>query len=263
MPNHPSLKLQDGVILAIETSNPSSWTPDSDPAHLVMPGIAALVVSKGLSGPLAIESCDPRERDDTLLPAIDRLLRSLGCGPADLRAVVVSIGPGGFTALRIAAAAAKMLAISTGAALFAVPSARVAAQAASSGSGPLAVAIASKGDDAWVECFADDEEHTRLGEPAIMNAGDMPTLAARGVVRLIADRFLPTAMREAAVTLGLAIEPPTFAAAACLRAARATDRVSPAALTPIYPRPPEAVRKWREIHPDQSRVPPMLLPPIP
>lgn len=214
-----------------------------------MPGIAALVWLDGHPGQLAFEACDPTHRDDSLLPAIDRALRSLGRRSSDLSTVIVSIGPGGFTSLRIACAAAKMLALSTGATLFAVPSARVVAHGASVGLGPLGVALGSKGDDAWIECFADNQEHAPLGKPGLMGAQDLGTLAALGITRLLADQFLPRAMRDSAVAVGITVHHPVFCARACLGAARGGDEILPGALTPIYPRPPEAVRKWRELHP--------------
>jgi tRNA A37 threonylcarbamoyladenosine modification protein TsaB len=64
------------------------------------------------------------------MPAIDRLFRRLGLTPESLRGgpVAVSIGPGGFTGLRIAVSTAKMLAETLGVKIIAVPSALVAAE---------------------------------------------------------------------------------------------------------------------------------------
>lgn len=250
MPIHPSLHPQDGVILAIETSNPSAWKPNAgspDP----MPGVAALEWSGGRPGQLALQACDPTHRDDTLIPAIDCALRTLGRRSADLTTIMVSIGPGGFTSLRIACAAAKMLALATGAKLFAVPSARVVAHSAPVGAGPLGVALGSKGDDTWIECFADTHDHALLATPGLVGLKDLVTLTDLGITRLLADQFLPPALREAAVARGLSVQHPVFCPRACLGAARSGDEVSPGALMPIYPRPPEAVRKWRELHPGE------------
>ncbi|MFO0875018.1 MAG: tRNA (adenosine(37)-N6)-threonylcarbamoyltransferase complex dimerization subunit type 1 TsaB [Phycisphaerales bacterium] len=60
---------------------------------------------------------------------VDRAVRRAGLSPRDLRAVAVSIGPGGFTGLRVAIATAKMLSEALGATVVAVPSALVAAAA--------------------------------------------------------------------------------------------------------------------------------------
>ena len=48
---------------------------------------------------------------ETLMPMIDRLLRSVEIQPEDLTAIALSSGPGSFTGLRIGAATAKGLAL--------------------------------------------------------------------------------------------------------------------------------------------------------
>lgn len=56
---------------------------------------------------------------EALLPSIDFMLRTLGISTSDLERVVVGAGPGSFTGLRVAAAAAKGLVHSLGVPLFA------------------------------------------------------------------------------------------------------------------------------------------------
>lgn len=51
---------------------------------------------------------------ETLMPMIDRLLRSVEIQPEDLTAIALSSGPGSFTGLRIGAATAKGLALGLG-----------------------------------------------------------------------------------------------------------------------------------------------------
>ncbi|HZR94411.1 MAG TPA: tRNA (adenosine(37)-N6)-threonylcarbamoyltransferase complex dimerization subunit type 1 TsaB [Gaiellaceae bacterium] len=53
-------------------------------------------------------------RAQTLLEDVDALLRQGGKHPADVRALVVGIGPGSFTGVRIGLAAARGLALSLG-----------------------------------------------------------------------------------------------------------------------------------------------------
>lgn len=57
-----------------------------------------------------------------ILPLIDRLTRRAGWTPRDLDAVLLSLGPGSFTGLRIAVTLAKTLSFATGAKLVGVPS---------------------------------------------------------------------------------------------------------------------------------------------
>src|SRR6185503_7170285 len=121
------------VILAIETSQHQ--------------GGVALCDARG---EVQVETLSSAKRhDDDLLPAIDRLMRRASASPRDLAAVGVSIGPGGFTGLRIAISTAKMFAEALGAQLVAVPSALVAAEG-HSGKSPFLVGLASKGESCWM-----------------------------------------------------------------------------------------------------------------
>jgi tRNA threonylcarbamoyladenosine biosynthesis protein TsaB len=63
-----------------------------------------------------------REHNRNLVPTVSRLLEQHGCKPADLTGIVVGIGPGSYTGLRIGLMLAKSLAYATGCRLIAVPS---------------------------------------------------------------------------------------------------------------------------------------------
>ena len=100
------------VILAIECSQRS--------------GEVALCVGDRIE----VERLDPEQPQDVdFMPAIDRLVQRMGVTPGDLCVVMISIGPGGFTGLRISVAAAKMLGEVLGARLVPVPTAAVVAVA--------------------------------------------------------------------------------------------------------------------------------------
>ncbi len=211
-----------------------------------MPGVCVGVRTTSGVEIRATRPCDPASRDDTLMPAIDQAFREAGLAPRDLGLVAVSVGPGGFTAVRIAVTAARMIAQVTGAIVVAVPSACVAAASAPAGEGAFAVALASKGSDAHVTRFDRSVDVSRARPGAIMEAADLEGLHIR---MLIADAFLPEPMRAWANRANVPVVPPVFDPRACLRVAMelpATDAVS---LVPAYPREPEAVRKWRELHP--------------
>src|SRR5690349_17587070 len=84
-----------------------------------------------------------------IAPAADRLLRAAGKGPADLGLVVVDIGPGSYTGLRVGLSAAKGLAYALGRPMIGVPSLDVLAEAAK-GLGPiLATALDAKWDQVY------------------------------------------------------------------------------------------------------------------
>lgn len=225
------------LILAIETSNPGAGEASA--------GVALAKVDD----PPEIVAVVPLERggDEELLPAIARMFTSANATPNDLSRVGVSIGPGGFTGVRIAVAAAKMICEATGAACVGVPSARVVARRITSDGRPFAVALASKRQTAHLTVF--DGSGAARDEGAIHEASGLESL---GVARLIADQHLPASFREVAGRLAIAIEPPSFDPAACLELAVAADPVDPIALSPFYPREPEAVTRWRELHGDED-----------
>lgn len=236
-----SLPTTARLILAIETSNPSSWTVDTP----IMPGVA-LAHLDAPAEPIARAHCDPRHRDESLLLAIDSVFTAVGAAPSQLARIAVSVGPGGFTALRVAITVAKTLSLSTNAKTVAVPSSHVAAIHAARTRltpGPFAVALASKADDTWLTVF--DPNASPLDTGHLVTAAALPRL---GLSRLIADQHLPASIRAKAAELGLHVEPPAFDPADCLVAAEHIPAIDPLHLNLLYARIPEAIRKWRELH---------------
>lgn len=232
------------LTLAIEASNPSAAGDGSGP------GVAVGRVAVDSIEVLGVEMLrSERRHDDDLLPAIDRLWSRLAGGglvgeKREIERVAVSVGPGGYTGLRVAVVAGKMIAEAVDARCVGVPSAWVVARrGAADLPRPFGVALASKGESSVVTVFD--------GPARARNAGavvDAAGLAALGVRGLIADRFLPRSMRECCSALGVRIDDPVFDPAACLEASALLEAVAPASLAPFYGREPEAVRKWRELH---------------
>ncbi len=239
----------DSLCLAIETSNPSA-----DP---MVPGEVALARCADWTNPaapielLAAERLSPRARhDDALAPAIDRLFTSSGLAPSDLARVAVSIGPGGYSALRIAVAGARMIAETTGAGCVGVETAAVAARADGLPS-RFAVLLASKRETVWATVY---ERSVPSGEPKELAAGRLVDAAAlsgladpMAFTAIVADTFLPDSFREAASRSGWAVLPLTLGAVPLLLASRGRASTPPEGLLPLYPREAEAVRKWREL----------------
>src|SRR5947209_4242205 len=92
------------------------------------PGLVALAEDDRLIGERRLEESRRHTRD--LVPAVKSLLEAAGWSPRDLTAVIVGIGPGSYTGLRVGIMSAKTLAYATGCALLAVDTfAAVAVQA--------------------------------------------------------------------------------------------------------------------------------------
>lgn len=234
-------------ILAIEASNPGAGAAQG-PAGFG-PGVAIGVMCATGVGALGVEPVRESVRggqDDDLMPAIDRLFRRLGVDPRAgvLGRVAVSVGPGGYTSVRVACAVGKMIAEACGARCVGVPSASVALESLHEDerSGTVAVALAGKHDSAWVQVFVGGAAR---GAGRLMTAADVPVLVGAGVGLLVADRFLSAPMRSAAQSVGVVIREPRFDVLACLRLGALLPAFDPVELVPIYPREPDAVTLWR------------------
>jgi tRNA threonylcarbamoyladenosine biosynthesis protein TsaB len=204
---------------------------------------------------LAVERFDSGgERDcDPLLPAVDRAVRSAGLTPRDLRAIGVSVGPGGFTGLRISITASKCMSEALGIPVIGVPSALVAADA-SGRAGDWLVSLAAKRNTSWMTAVTGQRWALAIdGVPGLVDAESFAP--APRFRTLLGDEFTPAGIVERANALGLPIEAPRFEAASCWRVAAALHFLGgvaddPLRLAPLYPREPEAVTLWRQRHGD-------------
>lgn len=180
--------------------------------------------------------------DDRLITEIDQLFRNANLAPADLTLVGISIGPGGFTGLRVAVSTAKMLALTTGCLIVPVASARVAA-ASRVHRQRVAVVLASRRGTAWLTRVGANVEIE--GTPGLVDISSFEQ-AIDGCEAVIADAHLPDDMAHIAAAHSLPCEDPRFDPAKCLELAEAGlsrgEQVDPHCLEPLYPRIPEAVR---------------------
>jgi tRNA threonylcarbamoyladenosine biosynthesis protein TsaB len=232
--------LDTEVILAIETSQRAG-------------GVA---LDAGAGGVRAESLGRAPGHDEQLMPAIKRLFEQAQLPPEALTAVGVSIGPGGFTGLRIAVAIAKMLAMTLNAKVVAVPSAMVAAMSSvrpggesdSKSSEAVLVTLAAKRESFWGTTLRATRGVWTIVDPGrLMTAAD---LSLEGIVEVLGDRYLPPAARRRCEAAGVPVRVPSFQATACLEATRsklrAGETTDPRTLKPLYPRPPEAVARWQE-----------------
>jgi tRNA threonylcarbamoyl adenosine modification protein YeaZ len=225
--------------LAIETSNPSAGG-----AGRASAGVALGRVADGSAEVDATEWLGVEDRhSDDLMPAIDRLCANAGVRPGQIGLVAVSVGPGAYTALRIAVATAKVLAEITGARCVAVPTALALARRGPAGRG--VVCLASKHGSTHA---TEIDAASPLGEGRVIHADALPELAARGGRWLMGDAFLPGPIRDEAARLGLAVVEPAFDPAEVLRAAAGLPAIPADALAERYAREPDAVTQWRARH---------------
>lgn len=230
------------ILLAIEASNPSSSARDE--------GSVAVCRKSDDLEVLSIHHLRAGSRhDDALMRAVDDACREAGVTPRDIARVAVSVGPGGYTGLRIAMTTAKMMGEALNAELVAVPTARVASfgfveDEPDRSHAAFIVALASKRGSAWCQAFRGT---TALDAGALCDADGLKALiSSTGSAALLADGSLPAELRAVADSAGLHVTPPRLDARLCALASNGLPTVSADELAPIYPREPEAVRKWRE-----------------
>lgn len=222
------------LTLAIEASNPNLPTP------------GVLLAREGLGVLARAELRQEGRHDDVLMPAIAGLLSRAALKPTDIDEVLVSIGPGGFTATRLACVSAAVLGELAGACVLAVPTARVAlASSFVEGSSPgrAVVAMAAKGPEAYVARFdaGMDGPWTELGS---IDADLFARNLLPGDV-LVHEGHLPELFLEIAARNKIKCIPMCLTAEGLLACRRVALAVRAEGLRPIYPREPDAVTQWR------------------
>jgi tRNA threonylcarbamoyladenosine biosynthesis protein TsaB len=155
----------------------------------------------------------------------------------DLAGIVVGDGPGSFTGLRIAWAAARGLAHDRGLPVHAVPSLMaVAYTAARGGVGPIAVSFDALRGQVFgaVYAFPPGRVDT-LVAPALYTAAELVEASPVRPARIVADD-------------ALAALPPIAGALLALRGMYGGARLALDPVEPFYGRPAEAQAKWEALH---------------
>lgn len=186
----------------------------------------------------------PRTRRNNLelIPTADALLRDHGLAPSDLSEVYVSVGPGSFTGLRMAIAAAKMLALTNaGLKLVAVPTLEALATQ-NKRDDPVAVCLNIKRGTMYCAVYQGDQQTI---EPALRTLDELlarvdnpARLSLVSEINLEHPQQLP---------LENAVVDPRSTWAVGQRLAGQKRFIDPQDLLPLYIREPEAVTLWNEL----------------
>lgn len=129
--------MSEGVRLALDTST----------------RLGSVAVGRG-GEVLAEAAVGVRARHaETVLPAVDFALRSVGVEPAELTGVVVGGGPGSFTGVRIAAATAKGLVRALGAPLFSYSGLLALAAGLGAESRPVCALLDARRGEVYAACY--------------------------------------------------------------------------------------------------------------
>src|SRR5690606_23442817 len=107
-----------------------------------------------------------------MVPLLDGLCRNRDWSPRDVEALLVSIGPGSFTGLRIAVTLAKTMALATGVKLVAVPSVEVLVRNAPPEARHVMVVLDAKRDQIFTARFERVGDEWIEREPAHLDRLD-------------------------------------------------------------------------------------------
>jgi tRNA threonylcarbamoyladenosine biosynthesis protein TsaB len=180
--------------------------------------IGSVAVGRGseLLGEVAIGG---RSRHaESLLPALEFIMRTAGVTRTDIRGIVVGAGPGSFTGVRVAAATARGLAAGWNVPLYAYSSLAALALDAAADSAVWALFDARRGE-VYAAAYArqNGDVLRTLVEPDALRAVDLRAHS------LPAARFTGDGARRYADVLGIAPPPPAYPRAAALLRLAAAD----------------------------------------
>ena len=139
--------------------------------------------SKPADGLLALRVLDPaRGQAERLIGLVEAVLANAGLGYRDLGALAVGHGPGSFTGLRSAVAAARGLALATGLGVIAVSSLEALAGGRREPSGDVVAALDARRGEVYAQGFGPDLEPL-LGTPRAMPPREVAQAIARRAAR--------------------------------------------------------------------------------
>lgn len=142
-------------------------------------GAAVLLAGGATQRIVLCEENMARGHAEALMPMVAEVMTGAGLDFADLDLIAATLGPGSFTGVRIAIAAARGFALVTGAKLWGTDSLTVMARTAVTGGAvesgePFAVAVDARGDMLYLGLY-DGEGHKRDG-PLLIGADEAVTL---------------------------------------------------------------------------------------
>ncbi len=210
-------------------------------------GFVALAVGAEIVGQCRLEESRRQARD--VAPHTAELLSGQGLTARDLTGVVVSLGPGSYTGLRVGLISARVLAYATGCVLLGLPTFPVLAAQAPAEAVRVEVLADAQKDRVYHQAFerVSAEDLRPVGELAIVSwdawAASCPAgalVTGPGALKF-ADR-LPAGVVVASADQR-APRAESLLALALRRLARG-ERDDPFALEPLYLRPSSAEEQW-------------------
>lgn len=185
-----------------------------------------------------------RGHAEILMPMVRAVMTEAALRFDQLDLIATTVGPGGFTGLRIGLASARALALAAHVPLIGVTTLEAVARAQLTGDGPILVALDTKRADVYVQIF--NRAGAPLTEPGALLSEEIAAILPDGplaiagnardlVLTVLQDRHPPP---RAAV--GPALPDAAIVAAVGLERFRAQPNAATRPPSPLYLRPPDA-----------------------
>jgi tRNA threonylcarbamoyl adenosine modification protein YeaZ len=207
-------------------------------------GAAVLLAGGDAKRIVLIEESMARGHAEALMPMVVQAMADAGIGFAELDLIAATLGPGSFTGVRIAIAAARGFALVTDVKLWGTDSLTVMArEALRSGAveagRPFAVAVDARGEMLYAGIY--DGEGVKLDGPRLIGADEMSALLPHDLAAAVGSGAVHLA--EAARRHGRyvqAMRPDLQPSAAALAELALGANETLPTLRPLYLRPPDA-----------------------
>jgi tRNA threonylcarbamoyl adenosine modification protein YeaZ len=207
-------------------------------------GAAVLLAGGDAKRTVLREESMARGHAEALMPMVVQAMADAGIGFAELDLIAATLGPGSFTGVRIAIAAARGFALVTSAKLWGTDSLTVMARAALRSGAveagrPFAVAVDARGEMLYAGLY--DGEGRKLAGPLLIGADEMSALLPNDLAVAVGSGAVHLA--EAAGRHGRhvrAMSPDLQPSAAVLAELALGANETLPTLRPLYLRPPDA-----------------------
>ena len=205
---------------------------------------AAVLQKDGAAHRLSLrEETMARGHAEALMPMVEEVMQGAGLAFAEIEVIAATLGPGSFTGVRIAIAAARGLALVTGARLFGTDSLSVMAKLARAsgalGPGPFAIAVDARRGMVYFGLY--DEEAGKLAGPLLLTPDEALGFLPSGLGGAAGSGA--SLLAEAASLQGRILDaslPELQPSAGALAEIAYQSGETVPALRPLYLRPPDA-----------------------
>jgi tRNA threonylcarbamoyl adenosine modification protein YeaZ len=180
---------------------------------------------------------DARRHGELLLPSVDRVLRAAGAELPEVTGLVVGVGPGPYTGLRVGLVTAQVFGAAHGIPVHGLCTLDGIAYAAGLDA-PFVVATDARRKEVYWARYAD--ARTRLGEPAVDRPAELPAEVAALPAVGAGAQLYETAFAQVRTDLPAHQSAAALAALAAERLSGGADTAGFLPPTPLYLRRPDA-----------------------